>query len=145
MDASTRLWTLSGASAGYDGTHERIPFDCRTLQTTPPGDVRFRRFRRRLLVLPELLRGHGVRLGHGKGDGHRRLEEEAVGPRAHHALEDVLRNVRNARNVLATRTTLAIWEHNQAHWHGLHVLICAGGGNAARIPARGYVGFPGGP
>ena len=39
---------------------------------------------------------------------------------------------------------LAIWEHNQAHWYGLHVLICAGGGSAARIPARGYVGFPGG-
>ena len=37
---------------------------------------------------------------------------------------------------------LAIWEHNQAHWYGLHVLICAGGGSAARIPACGYVGFP---
>ena len=40
---------------------------------------------------------------------------------------------------------LAIWEHNQAHWCGLYVLICAVGGSAARIPARGYVGFPGGP
>ena len=40
---------------------------------------------------------------------------------------------------------LAIWEHDQAHWYGLHVLICAGGGSAARAPARGYVAFPGGP
>ena len=39
---------------------------------------------------------------------------------------------------------LAIWEHTQAHWCGLYVPVCVGGGSAARVPARRYVGSPGG-